>query len=77
MNVSTGFLDSLRQISIGYVERMNACANAEELAAFFATAKSELVSNGQFSGAFSTESDSNAPYAVYSRWFERASPSAE
>ncbi len=77
VNVSTGFLDSLRQISIGYVERMNACANAEELAAFFATAKSELVSNGQFSGAFSTESDSNSPYAVYSRWFERAYPSAE
>ena len=76
-NVSESFLQILRDISDSYIVRMNACTNAEELSAFFATAKSELATNEQFKAAFSTDDESSSPYAVYSRWFARLWPSAE
>ena len=76
-NVSESFIETLRQISDGYITRMNACTNAQELADFFATAKSELATNEQFKAAFGTDEDSSSPYAVYSRWFARLWPSAE
>lgn len=76
-NVSESFIETLRQISDGYIQRMNACANAEELSAFFATAKTELSTNEQFKAAFSTDEESSSPYAVYSRWFTRLWPNAE
>ena len=72
--ISPGFIDTLREISDPYVERMNACANAEELAAFFETAKEELGTNEIFKAAFSTEEDSSSPNAIYTRWFERVFP---
>jgi len=53
---------------------MNACANAEELAAFFETAIEELSSNEIFKASFSTEEDSSSPNAIYTRWFERVYP---
>ena len=77
VNISENFLATLRGISDDYIARMNACQNAEELAAFFATAKAELATNGQFNAAFGTDAESNSPYAVYSRWVERLWPSAE
>jgi len=76
-NVTEGFIESLREISDEYIARMNACTSEEELAEFFITAKSELATNELFKGAFSTDADSNSPYAIYSRWFERLWPSAE
>lgn len=75
--VTEGFIESLRELSDGYIERMNACTSEEELSEFFATAKQELSTNELFKAAFSTESDSNSPNAVYSRWFQRLWPSAE
>ncbi len=75
--VTEGFIESLRELSDGYMERMHACTTEEELSTFFATAKQELSSNELFKAAFSTDSDSNSPYAVYSRWFQRLWPSAE
>ena len=76
-NVSESFLQILRDISVSYIDRMNACTNAEELSAFFATAKSELATNEQFKAAFSTDDESSSPYAIYSRWFTRLWPNAE
>ena len=77
INVTDGFIEQLRELSDGYIERMNACTSEEELLEFFATAKQELATTELFKAAFSTDSDSNSPYAVYSRWFERLWPSAE
>lgn len=76
-NVTEGYIESLREISDEYIARMLACNSEEELAEFFIAAKLELSTNELFKGAFSTDSDSNSPYAVYSRWFERLWPSAE
>lgn len=72
--ISEGFIETLREISDPYIERMNACANAEELAAFFETAIEELSSNEIFKASFSTEEDSSSPNAIYTRWFERVYP---
>ncbi len=77
VNVTEGFIESLRELSDTYIERLHACATEEELLEFFATAKQELSANELFKAAFSTDSDSNSPYAIYSRWFERLWPSAE
>lgn len=75
-NISATFLAALNEISADYLDRMNACANAEELEAFFATAKEELSNNLRFTAAFSVEEDSNSPFAVYTRWHERVWPAA-
>ena len=76
-NVTDGYIESLRALSDEYVARMLACKSEAELSEFFIAAKLELSTNELFKGAFSTDSDSNSPYAVYSRWFERLWPSAE
>lgn len=75
--VDTLLLEQLAKISDEYMERMNQCATAEELSAFFQTAKTELAQNEMVKAAFSTDAESNSPYAVYSRWFEALWPSAE
>lgn len=76
-NITEGFIEGLREKSDAYIERMRACATEEELAEFFIAARQELSADELFKAAFSTDSDSNSPYAVYSRWFERLWPSAE
>ena len=72
--VGAGFIDALRNISDPYIERMNECRNAKELEAFFETASEELSANEIFKAAFSTDEDSSAPNAVYTRWFNRVYP---
>ena len=72
--ISDGFIETLREISDPYIERMEACTSEAELAAFFETAKEELLSNEIFKAAFSTDEDSSSPNAIYTRWFERVYP---
>ena len=70
----SGFISALRKISDPYIERMNECRNAKELAAFFETAKEELATNEIFKATFSTDEDSSSPNAVYTRWYNRVYP---
>ncbi len=72
--ISPGFIESLREISDSYIERMHACENEEELSDFFVTAINELSTNEIFKASFNTESDSSSPNAIYTRWFERVYP---
>lgn len=67
----------MRALSDAYMERMYACANSAELADFFENVKSELYADTVYKAAFNVGEDSNSPYAVYSRWFEKLWPSAE
>ena len=72
--VSQTFMDMLLDISNMYVEGMRACATEAELAAFFDLATVELDINYTYKGAFSTDSDSDSPNAVYTRWYDRVYP---
>ena len=75
--VDTLLMAQLEEISAEYIDRMQQCATEAELSEFFQTAKTELSQNEMVKAAFSTDADSNSPYAVYSRWFEVLWPSAE
>ena len=75
--VDPAYAEKLAELTSTYVERMNACNSVAELTAFFEEAHTELSTNEMMKAALSTDSESNSPYAVYSRWFERLWPSAE
>lgn len=75
--IDTQLVEDMRTLSDTYMARMYACANATELADFFENVKTELYAEPVYKAAFSTGDDSNSPYAVYARWFEKLWPSAE
>lgn len=76
-SVDPAYEERIAELSAEYIERMNACRNVSELTSFFETAHTELSTNEVMRAALATDSESNSPYAVYSRWFERLWPSAE
>lgn len=65
-------------LSEQYFERMDACQNAEELAAFFAAAVAELAENENFKTAISLDAEVKSPHSIYfNKWYNVLWPPKE